>query len=99
MRITDLLKACSVELNGTPQTKEETIKQMVALMEKGGNVTDVEKYTNLLPVFDRDYKVVLKNIKQGSLPVRKKERRESGKELQSLMQRPMQLMHRGLQQW
>ena len=69
MRITDLLKACSVELNGTPQTKEETIKQMVALMEKG------------------------------SLPVRKKERRESGKELQSLMQRPMQLMHRGLQQW
>ena len=33
MRITDLLKACSVELNGTPQTKEETIKQMVALME------------------------------------------------------------------
>ena len=30
MRITDLLKACSVELNGTPQTKEETIKQMVA---------------------------------------------------------------------
>ena len=24
MRITDLLKACSVELNGTPQTKEET---------------------------------------------------------------------------
>ena len=28
MRITDLLKACSVELNGTPQTKEETIKQM-----------------------------------------------------------------------
>lgn len=44
MRITDLLKACSVELNGTPQTKEEAIKQMVALMEKGGNVTDVEKY-------------------------------------------------------
>lgn len=81
MRITDLLKACSVELNGTPQTKEETIKQMVALMEKGGNVQ------------------MLKNIKQGSLPVRKKERRESGKELQSLMQRPMQLMHRGLQQW
>ena len=70
MRITDLLKACSVELNGTPQTKEETIKQMVALMEKGGNVTE-----------------------------RKREQRESGKELQSLMQRPMQLMHRGLQQW
>lgn len=81
MRITDLLKACSVELNGTPQTKEETIKQMVALMEKGGNVTDVEKY------------------KAGVFAVRKKERRESGKELQSLMQRPMQLMHRGLQQW
>lgn len=37
-------QACSVELNGTPQTKEETIEQMVALMEKGGNVTDVEKY-------------------------------------------------------
>lgn len=81
MRITDLLKACSVELNGTPQTKEETIKQMVALMEKGGNVTDVEKYK--AGVFARE--------EEGTTGI--------GEGLQSLMQRPMQLMHRGLQQW
>lgn len=31
MRITDLLKACSIELNGAPDTKEETIRQMVGL--------------------------------------------------------------------
>lgn len=44
MRITDLLKACSVELNGAPATKEETISQMVGLMVKGGNISDKEKY-------------------------------------------------------
>lgn len=44
MRITDLLKACSIELNGTPATKEETIQDMVELMTKGGNISDKEKY-------------------------------------------------------
>ncbi len=50
-------------------------------MEKGGNVTDVEKYK--AGVFARE--------EEGTTGI--------GKELQSLMQRPMQLMHRGLQQW
>lgn len=44
MRITDLLKACSIELNGAPDTKEETIRQMVGLMVKAGNISDPEKY-------------------------------------------------------
>lgn len=44
MRIRDLLKSCSIELNGTPQTKQETIETMVALMAKGGNIADVERY-------------------------------------------------------
>ncbi len=44
MRITDLLKACSIELNGTPDTKEETIREMVGLMVKAGNISDPEKY-------------------------------------------------------
>ena len=32
MRITDLLKPCSVELNGTASSKEEVICKMVDLM-------------------------------------------------------------------
>lgn len=44
MRITDLLKACSIELNGAPATKEETIRDMVELMTKGGNISDKETY-------------------------------------------------------
>lgn len=44
MKITDLLKACSIELNGAPATKEETIREMVGLMAKGGNITDTDKY-------------------------------------------------------
>lgn len=44
MRITDLLKRESIELNGTVQSKEATIDQMVKLMEKGGNIADVDAY-------------------------------------------------------
>ena len=44
MRITDLLKRESIELNGTVQSKEETIDQMVRLMAKGGNIADVDTY-------------------------------------------------------
>lgn len=44
MKITDLLKACSIELNGAPATKEETIREMVGLMAKGGNISDTDKY-------------------------------------------------------
>lgn len=44
MRITDLLKRESIELNGTVQSKEATIDQMVKLMAKGGNIADVDAY-------------------------------------------------------
>ena len=44
MKITDLLKKESIELNGNVQTKEEAINQMVSLMVKGGNIQDVETY-------------------------------------------------------
>lgn len=44
MRITDLLKKESIDLNGVVTTKEETIEKMTLLMEKGGNVRDLEKY-------------------------------------------------------
>lgn len=45
MRITDLLKEQSIDLNGHVSTKEETIHRMIALMQQNGNVIDVEEYT------------------------------------------------------
>ena len=44
MRITDLLKKESIDLNGVVTTKKETIEKMTLLMEQGGNVKDLEKY-------------------------------------------------------
>ena len=44
MKITDLLKKESICLNGHPSTKEETIREMVSLMEKSGNLNDVDTY-------------------------------------------------------
>lgn len=52
MRITDLLKRESVELNGSVSNKQETIEKMVELMVKGGNIRNVEKYKN--GVFQRE---------------------------------------------
>ena len=52
MRITDLLRRESVELNGSVSNKQETIEKMVELMVKGGNIRDVEKYKN--GVFQRE---------------------------------------------
>ena len=52
MRITDLLKRESIELNGSVSNKQETIEKMVELMVKGGNIRDVEKYKN--GVFQRE---------------------------------------------
>ena len=42
MKIVDLLKRESVELNGKVTSKPETIEKMVALMAAGGNLADVE---------------------------------------------------------
>lgn len=44
MKIVDLLGKESIELNGHPATKEETIDSMVKLMAAGGNITDVDVY-------------------------------------------------------
>lgn len=52
MKITDLLKKESICLNGNPGNKEETIREMVSLMEKGGNLNDVETYRET--VFKRE---------------------------------------------
>ena len=44
MKIVDLLKKESIDLNGIFSDKKETIEKMVFLMAAGGNITDVERY-------------------------------------------------------
>ena len=44
MRITDLLKDCSIELNTSAATKQEAIEKLVGLMEKAGNVSNHDQY-------------------------------------------------------
>lgn len=44
MKITDLLDKRSISLTGSPANKQETLDQMVALMEKSGKITDIESY-------------------------------------------------------
>lgn len=44
MNVKDLLRVESINLSGAPSGKEEAIKQMVALMCKGGNIKDPEAY-------------------------------------------------------
>lgn len=44
MRIKDLLKAESIQLNGKATSKSDILDQMVELMAKGGNINDVETY-------------------------------------------------------
>ena len=44
MKIVDLLKKESIDLNGTVSDKKETIEKMVSLMAAGGNITDMERY-------------------------------------------------------
>ena len=45
MRITELLKPESIDLNGAPKDKNDTIRQAVALMAKSGNISNIEAYT------------------------------------------------------
>ena len=45
MRITELLKPESIDLNAAPKDKNDTIRQAVALMAKSGNISDIETYT------------------------------------------------------
>ena len=44
MKIVDLLKKESIDLNGIVSDKKETIEKMVFLMAAGGNIADVERY-------------------------------------------------------
>lgn len=52
MRITDLLSAESIELNGTSKNKTDVLNQMVDLMEKSGNLSEKETYRSA--VFARE---------------------------------------------
>ncbi|MEA4819785.1 MAG: PTS sugar transporter subunit IIA, partial [[Clostridium] scindens] len=44
MKIVDLLRKESINLNGEVRSKKETIDQMVDLMAAGGNIADVDIY-------------------------------------------------------
>lgn len=44
MKITDLLKRCSIDLDGQAVSKEEILDHMIALMVNAGNISDVETY-------------------------------------------------------
>ena len=44
MRIIDLLKKDSIELDASPKTKSEAIDLLVELQVKGGNIIDREEY-------------------------------------------------------
>lgn len=44
MKIGELLAEGSIALNGVASSKQEALNEMVALMAKSGNITDVEAY-------------------------------------------------------
>ncbi len=44
MKITDLLKKEGIKIGGAPVDKKDAVNQMVDLMVREGNITDVEKY-------------------------------------------------------
>ncbi|WP_251442237.1 PTS fructose transporter subunit IIABC [Veillonella intestinalis] len=52
MKITDLLKKQSIQLQASPTTKEEAIRQLADLMAASGNITDKEQY--IKDVFTRE---------------------------------------------
>lgn len=44
MIISDLLDKSSIELNGTPSTKQEALEGVISLMVKSGKISDAESY-------------------------------------------------------
>lgn len=52
MRITDLLDARSISLDGVPKSKSEALDQVVALMAKSGKINDEEAYRR--QVYERE---------------------------------------------
>ena len=61
MKITDLLSKDAIKLNGIANSKQDAINKLVDLMAKNGNLTDKEKYTQ----------VVLKREEEGSTGIGK----------------------------
>ena len=53
MKITDLLKRCSIDLDGQVTSKEETIDHMVSLMVESGNISDEEIYKSCVKKRER----------------------------------------------
>lgn len=48
MKITDLLSKDAIKLNGIANSKQDAINKLVDLMAKNGNLTDKEKYTQVV---------------------------------------------------
>lgn len=44
MKITDLISSKTIDINASALSKEDILKQAVALIAKSGNITDVEEY-------------------------------------------------------
>jgi fructose PTS system EIIBC or EIIC component len=44
MRITDLLKDCSIDLAAAPKNKQDAIERLITLMEASGNIADRKTY-------------------------------------------------------
>ena len=84
MRITDLLKRESVELNGSVSNKQETIEKMEQVLEQMKQLHK-EEYRKVFETSE-----MLKNIKTGYFKEKKKEPPELVKELPFLMQKQMQ---------
>ena len=59
MRIIDLLKADTIELNSSVKSKAEAIDKLIALHEKAGNLSDVNEYK----------KAILERENQGSTAI------------------------------
>ena len=48
MKITDLLSKDAIKLNGIANSKQDAINKLVDLMAKNGNLTDKEKYKDVV---------------------------------------------------
>lgn len=72
MKITDLLSKDAIKLNGIANSKQDAINKLVDLMAKNGNLTDKEKYTQ----------VVLKEKKKGQQELEKELQYHMEKQMQ-----------------
>jgi PTS system fructose-specific IIC component len=61
MRILDLLKPEAIRIGGTPKNKSDAIDQMVELMEKEGNLSDVAIYKKAVLDREKDVSTAVEN--------------------------------------